>query len=596
MTAQPSTRRSARSSRVSQGVRAIVDDLARRSQRGRLDRLTGDGVVGVVLAWLAGAPLAWAVLIGVTLAPLGDLVDGSIVVGIAPAWVRIIVYLAVAAATVAGVIAATARLASHRPASVVSAVVVLAVCVGAGVCATAGLVARAQTLAALWATGCLVVGGVGAAVVLIATVARRRALHWSPTAAASIVLAAPWVLLACGTSGLMDDAQVDPVWITVSSIVVSAACVAAFYGFSTAGSSRVAAMRAGTARVRGLGTATAVAVAAIALIVVRFTIAQALFDGNTVSGDAALWSLRSPESWPLAAAIAGLVVWLAFRSEASPLRPDGLGWAIGALTAGGAYAFVAAGALAVLFLGEVAFGWDVTAAAQFVSCGPFDCVPVAGVLGAVAIAPMLFIARYRGTVGFAVALVGVPFVLAGTAAPLLVEATPSIPTFWATPSEVVLAIVLACAVIIVAQWFGRLRSFPVAVLIRLLVYPLVVLHAALLVPAVIGAGFAKPLAMGVILLSFVLLLPPVSADRRRQTAVVAGASVAALSAAIALLTPAHSEEWTALAQTSALLLLSIPVTVALVVRTRADAGDDDVPRRHPPERQRYSGSKDPAAP
>lgn len=581
-------------SRLAQRLIRARDDVARRAQRARLDRVDGDGAFGIVVAWIAAAPIAWAIFIGVALPPLDSFGATSIVVGMAPAWIRIIIYLGAGAMVVAGTIASLARLGSRRVAGAAPAALVLILSVAAGGLAVVGLVARGQSAGAYWSAGCLAAGVVLASLVIVVAVVGRPVRNGISRAAASILLAAPFLFLAFGTSGPMEDPYVDPFWVTLSSILVSAVCVSAFYGFSTAGASRASRVRAHAARFRGLPAATVVAAGVVALLLLRFTVARTVFDDDGALGDAALWSLRSPESWPLAAAVGGLIVWLAFRSESAPLRESGLGWAVGALTAGGSYAFVATGILSVLFLGNVAFGWQIGGAAEFVSCGPYDCVATAGVLGVVAITPLLFLPRFRGTVGFAVALVGVPFVLAGTIAPLLIAAVPSLPTFWATPTEVVLAIVLACVVIVICQWCGRLTSLPVVVLIRLLVYPVVVVHAALLVPAVLGTGLAKPIAMGLVVLSVVLLLPPVSSDRRRQTAVVATASAAALFAALGLLTPARSEGWTALAQMSALLMLSIPVTVALVVRTRPRESAASGGR--PDQRQRYSVSGRPTRP
>lgn len=547
---------------VGSRLRRLAADVGGRLQRGRLDRLQPGASLVIAAALLCVLGLAVVSSVAPVPPALGSLGETRPVVADAPPWLRASVYVALGLATAVAVLSTTPVVASRRAAAGalrVALVTITALCASA--IAALGAVARGDpvvaTLAACAAT-------IGIVVALVSRTRKTSASGWMH-AAGALLSGSGWWLLAATTSGeVVPD---DPVWVTATMIVLDVAVVVAFWAFSRLGGGRVALVRRRMHLAHTLPGVTVLAAFVVALAALRLTVLSTMLDDDRTSGDAALWSLRSPESWPHAAVVALLIVWFALRTHQRPVTDRGLRPILAILTAAFALAAALSILLAISYLLAAAFGLPLVDVAPLLTCGPVDCLVGIRVLAVLSLTAFLTIPAFHGTSASAVALVSVVFLLPGTLSPVIDAAWPGAPALWSTPVEVVLAIVVLCVVLIAARWLGAARAVPLDAVARLLVYPLLVVHAVDLVPAVLGEGFAAVVASLAILLSLLLLLPPVSTDRSRQTRVLAVAAGLALFASISLVMPARSEEWSALAQVTAVLLLAIPVTTSLVMRT-----------------------------
>jgi hypothetical protein len=519
-------------------------DLSLRIQRSRVDRLIPGARPAIVAAWLACLVLAWVVTLPFIAVP-----DAGSAVG----WVRAVVYVSIAGLTVVATVVAIA--ASSRTAGFPVATLALPVAIVVGnACPLIALGAAGSSITAGLAAGCTVAAATLATVMIVR---RRPGAGWSALGA-GIVGSVPW-LLAAGLSASQPDDEAAALWLVVVTVGVEAATLATFYGFATAARSRVDRTGPVLAAAMSLQWVTVVVGAAALVIVARLTVVRAVFEDEY-----AFWAMRTWWSWPLSAVLGAGIAIMAIRSEHAPLEDRGFGELLGILVVGFAYPSIL---MTVWIVGEFiddTVGWP-----QADLSSAVDAIPYVWAITSAATAVFLLHPRWRGTTARAVAAISVPYLLAGTLASEVDRLWPGGPAWWASPPPIVVSILLIVIVITVGQWRGRWTSVPRAALVRLAVFPVVVLQAVDLLPAFIDGHLQSIVAVLLLAAVIFLLLPPVASDRVRHTAVVGSATMGVLFALIGTVLSATSPDRNRVTLVLAMLMLSVPVMTALVLRSRS---------------------------
>ncbi len=521
--------------------------IVARSQRARPGRIPPGSRLIVVAAWVACFALAWVATLPFN--PIGA--------GQTPAaWLRVLLYAGIAVLTAVGVVAAvadSARSGTRFP----WAVIWLPIAIGASSSApivvffagSAAWVGAAAALAAL----------IGTATAVVET-ARRRFDRGPLILVASLLCSVPW-LAAAVTTAPESEGSAAPLWAVVSTLGVEVATLAAFYGFATAARSRVDTSRPVLGASADRRWVTVAVIAAAAVIVFRLTVGKDLFPDPYD-----LWSLRTPASWPMTAILAATIVFITLRSERRPLDDRGFGTLIGILVVAFAYPSIIQASGAVGSLLETLFGTTPPILDGWIECGPFNCFSFVWFAAAASLTVFLVVPTWRGTTARAAAIVSVPYLLAGTAAPTIDVLLPGGPAWWASPAPIALAVIVIVGVITAGQSFGVWRSIPRTALVRLAVYPVIVLHAVDLLPAFLDGPVQVFVAVGLLAAVILLFLPPVAADPVRHTAVVSGATFAVLFALSGTMLATIAPERQSVTITLATLMLSVPVMTALVLR------------------------------
>ncbi|MEU1973559.1 hypothetical protein ABZ477_18025 [Microbacterium sp. NPDC019599] len=528
--------------------------LLLRSRRARPGRIPPAPRIAVIAAWCACAAMAWAATL-----PF----DPVAADGTPAAWVRILLYSGIAILTAVGVlstVAASARSDGRFPWGAVWLPV--AVAASSALPIVVGLAAEVPWFVAT-SLACALAG---AAVATVMT-ARRRFGRGVLVAAASVLCAVPWLIAAIGTAG-ETEAGAEPLWKVVAALGVEVATLAAFYGFATAARGRVDGSRRVLAAGVSLRWVTVAVAVAGAVIVLRLTAAKSLF-----ADPYDLWALRTPASWPMTLILAAAIVSLTLRSERRPLVDRGFGALIGILVVGFAYPSLIQAADSATSMIETLFGVPAPILDGWVECGPFNCFSFVWFGTAAALVIFLVVPRWRGTTARAAAIVSVPYLLAGTAAPTIDVLWPGGPAWWASPAPIALAILLIVAGIVAAQWCGLLLDIPRRALVRLAVYPVVVLHAVDLLPAFLTGPVQVFVAIALLAAVLLLFLPPVAADRVRHTAVVSGATFSVLFALAGTMLSTVAPGRESLTVSLATLMLAVPVMTALVLRAGRESPD-----------------------
>lgn len=523
-------------------------ELAKRVRRARPDRVVPGAVPVVAAVWVSGAVLAWTALL--PFAPI----DGS---GLPADWVRVVLYSGIAVLTATGVLAAIA--ASARSAGFPWSAMALAAAVAVGTALPLlAFIGGPPWAAVLSGASALA----GTALAVAACLRHLIGRGWLASGAA-LLCAVPWLLSAVVTSG-QAASEAEGLWRMVGFIGVEVFSLAAFYGFATAARKRADASR--RVLVAGVSRSWLAAAlgAALLVMILRLTVAHDLF-----SDPYGLWSLRTPASWPMSALLAGLIVYLTLRSERRPLQDRGFTGLLAVLVIGFAYPSLVMVAATLSATFDDLFAWPSPDFDALVECGPIACLSVVWFAVSATLVVFIVLPRWRRTTGRAAALVATPYLLAGTAAPSIDALWPGGPAWWASPAPIALVLVIIAIVIAAGQWFGRWETVSRTALVRIAVYPVVVLHAVDLLPAFVD-GRAQT-AVAVILLMSVLLLflPPVASDPVRQTAVLTGASVSVLFGLLGTIIATVQPERGPATAAIATLMLSVPVFTVLLLRVEA---------------------------
>lgn len=303
------------------------------------------------------------------------------------------------------------------------------------------------------------------------------------------------------------------------------------------------------------------AAVALAVVVVRMGPLSRLF-GEL---DANLWGIGPWQSWPHAALVGVLVVWLVARSGRRPLRPRGHLLAIGTLAVVAGWSLVSF-LLAYLLLTFVTDDGD-AAAAITASIIPPGNIPGLALLPILLLVPVLvpYFRRSTGRVGAIVGLaVALPLQLWLVAS---IDLELRIPRFTASPSQIAFAIlVLVLAIAIV----GAVRRRDVVdrhLLLRLALVPVLTLHAGQLLPGVWKDDLEQALVVVLSLAGLLLLgIPRTGTKEGNARAIVIpfAAQVAVLGSVIVARTMgALTDDETT---TISVLYLTIPLSAVLCCR------------------------------
>ena len=419
-----------------------------------------------------------------------------------------------------------------------------------------------ESLPALWLLGlrdvllAIVTWITAVAIVAVAIGVRRTRAQGSSRAIVVTVVAVasaiPWVIAAARTS--IESAEL--LWIPLSAIAGFLAFVAAYYAIVAASQSRASAIgttfRSPTAKVTGI------ALGVVALGYASLMTWAQLFD----SGSQAHWKVRDWTSIPAVLLVAGLIVWFWFRSERRPFRPTG--WRVVVL---GIIAFSTAtvsllAVLGIALLLNGAFGSAIDVPLWLV-----DVFEPASSIGVVLLLlPFIVLPHFARSAGRAVAVVSLAYLAPGLSSLYAVALVPDVPTYWAAPASVVLALWLAAAALFVLKVVGRLEAISWAGILRLTIVPFVAINAVVALPDVIETGFAPLLLLLGVVAAFAFFMPPVAASRWRHSVVVLGASAAGLFAVVIAILSLSSSGLLEGTATSALLYLAVPMIAALCVR------------------------------
>jgi hypothetical protein len=501
--------------------------------------------------WISGAVVGWTATL-----PFQP-VDGS---GVPATWVRIVLYTGIAVLTAVGVVAAVST--SARTSGFPWSAVAISVAVAAGACLPLIALARDQP----WvATICGAAALAGVVIAVVSCARRAIGLGWLALGAGA-VCAAPWLVSAILTS-TQSGVEAANLWRLVGFIGVEVFSLAAFYGFSTAARRRAdVSRRVLAARVSRVWLAAAVG-GALLVMILRFTVAGGLF-----ADPYGLWSPRTPAAWPMSALLAGLIAYMALRSERRPLQDRGFGGLLGVLVVGFAYP---SAVMALAVVGETLsqlVGVPSPDYTGLIECGRFSCVSLVWSAVAASLVVFIVLPRWRRTTARAAAIVATPYLVAGTAAPTIDELWPGGPAWWASPAPIVLVLVIIACAVAIGQWFGIWEEVSRSALLRLAVFPVVVLHAIDLLPAFIDGRAQTVVAILLLVAVMLLLLPPVASDPVRQTAALTGAAVSVLFGLLGTVLVTMQPERGPATAALATLMLSVPVITVLVLRV--ERGED----------------------
>jgi hypothetical protein len=486
-----------------------------------------------------------------------------------PGWLWLLVVATVAAFTAAAVTAAgylNRRLTDTRPVLISAAAAVILTTLPAGAALTAG----ARTAAAGWLVGTVLLAGL----LLVTVRLRTRNPHRILTAVLPLAAAAPWA----ATATMLDDPMfvdfLSGQLLLLAATLVSVGALAA--AARTAEKRHTHARRLLPPHRATVRTVALVLVAVAVATIARFTIAQNLFGDDM----AALWTLRSPTSWPHAVLIAALIVVLVERSHRHPLHPAGQATVTWAYVAGSASLWLlaqvdAAGmAIRTATTGRVAEPW-----------GLLDIAYEVGLIVVIATGWFLLSGRWANSAGRAMAAVGVAYLVPPLVGIIVEDRTDTqVPAVWATPAQVVVALIaLVAAHLVIGLVTGRSWLQPRAA-VRLLVVPALTVQGAALVPEVVQNRAGAILVVLAVTAGLLWSLPPVAADPTRHARVVLTASATAVMALTCYLLVSTGTMPATDVSVWAVLWLALPVSTALACDVRHQASPSRTPRITPPVR------------
>jgi hypothetical protein len=192
----------------------------------------------------------------------------------------------------------------------------------------------------------------------------------------------------------------------------------------------------------------------------------------------------------------------------------------------------------------------------------------------IAIAATLEVVRRRHlTAGTALLLLFVLWALPSTVGRLAIEARTDVPTFWATPVQVDVALT-ALGVLVLLSPLGRRVSTRAQ--LRVLLIPALLIYSAVFLSEEWESWLAKPLLLAAIVWVLVARAPDVVADPRRQTWMLCtflGAQLATLVVYyLAFMYPGF-DEYTSSSALYSWLWFAVPLSAILTARMTAYAPD-----------------------
>ena len=517
--------------------------------------------------WVSSAAVAWVLLLPGVSGALATSPAGFV----RPPWLDAVFYGA--SSVLAGVAVAVAlidqarRPPRRRPRR--NRWVGAAFIVGIGVFPVVGLLADRAFGWALAALTALMAALGGWFAFSARSALERRVTTWrmvTVCAAAS----APWFVAAAFRVTVGASSTDEFLDLGVVALAVSFAAFGSFYGVARAAETRHRRSRRWFRGDLTLLPAVVVVLAATALITARLTFAREIFGAD----DAAIWVLRAFPSWPHAIIVAALIAWLAVRSSLRPLADRGQRLVTVILVVAGTLDFILFAIYVVGVILQYAAGVPARLQGGFELVTPFVRIAVV-----ILVAGIVSLPRFRGTAGRAMGAIAVVYLLPALVGIAAEQSGLKLPAVWAESVQVVIALTVIGGGLLV---YVRLRpdsGVTYAVVARLVIIPLLAVHASVLIPEVLANAFARPILVGGVIAALVLFMPPVAADRLRHARTVLFASAAQLLVLLVYTFSLASELRGSLISTYGVLWLAIPIGGALCLRVTARGANGTAPER-----------------
>ncbi|QCR20304.1 hypothetical protein C1N71_13355 [Agrococcus sp. SGAir0287] len=424
---------------------------------------------------------------------------------------------------------------------------------------TLNMVVSGPGQAPQWIAGIGASGLVAAVLAVLAVLLPRPRVHLAVGAATALVVQwglVTWVGAIEPTQWVFLRAWIDLAFPTLIVVAFAAILAVAFYAQQVHERADLIGRRILVASWAPVLAASL----ALVVVLVRMGPLSNLF-GDL---DANLWGWASWHSWPHAIVVGGLVVWLVARSGRMPLRPRGHVLTILVLAAMAGMAFLSFAATAIV---------GALGGSEQLSDAVLDVTLVYGNLLGLACTVLLLVPllvpRFRrstGRLGAIVAIVvAVPLQLWLILRNDLLMVT--LPRFAASPSQIVLVIVVA--VLALAIWGAARRRDVVDrhLLLRLAIVPLATAHAGQLLPGVWKDDLEQALIVVLSLLGLLFLGAPRTGTKEGDAIAVVwpfATQVLVLGSVIVARTMGQlmDDETTSIA----VLYLTIPVAAVLCCR------------------------------
>ncbi|GAA2223827.1 hypothetical protein N1031_00790 [Herbiconiux moechotypicola] len=532
--------------------------VARRPLRVRLDGLPRSLCAVVVVLWLAWIAAAVVLLVPGAVEPFAPETLGGAAVptdddSFLVVWTVLLATSALSSGAATVLLQLRAGADAGRDHERVRRTVVAAlVALGTALVPAFFLVGAGSLLAVgvtLWlgfaATGLALAGGLSGRIPLIVSAGAAAACAWLPLGLDALVSVVPLSMVS--SYAILGSAAVA----VTGFVTIAGVASAAESANATAGSVE-------RRRVRTLPTALVLA-GVLVVLVLRYTVLNEVFG----EAESELWSLRTWWSWPHAAVIAALVVVAALRSASAPFSSLGQRTVTVLVS-------ISAGLsnLVLVVLSVVLF------AVLFVTGTVSDPSGYLGLVHLVSLAVLLMVLvivfrrRYRRSTGRVGAVVALVYLVPFVGSLVLGLRDRGVPVFWASPTQVVVLLVLT-ATALFAVSLGRRRPVDHGMILRLAVIPVAAVHAGELIPAVWDDALSRPVVIVLSLAAFLLLSPPRHPDAR----VTARRLVASSALQVAILgtfaTSVVLDYDAQLFTVVAVIWLAVPVSAMLVCRATA---------------------------
>jgi hypothetical protein len=492
----------------------IGASLAARVRRLRPDRVRGGYRAVLIAVWVLIAIVAMVLLfmdpdaVGTEAATLEDPVDRFF----APLWLRMLLMVAIALLAVGACVLAALRAdldGRWTRRGEIRFEVVLAV--------SAGFPAFALAAEQQFVLACVAaIAFAGVETVAHLHAVTRRGSASIPMVAGAVLV--PWlVLIAAQPSGAV--ASEGWTWASLFWFAATFAVFGAYYGIVRA--SEVRTRRLTFTRRRDLRPAVAwtCIVVVAALVVMKLTVARGVFS----EGDAQLWApwQKAPMSWALALLVAFLITVGAVRSSRKPLRRRGDRLVAGVIAATGVIE-LALSWLAIVVGMVVA----IVSGALYLPDGFVEWYQFVQLALLIAVALLVCLPVFHRTAARSVAWASTLYLI-----PVLVlmVSIASAPRWFSVATSVQVSLLLLVVAVGLALWNVIRPNTQVGwrVIARLAIVPFIVVHAGLLLPAILTWSARYVLIAGA-LVSLLFFLPKVAADPRRRALDLIGASSAVL--------------------------------------------------------------------
>jgi hypothetical protein len=339
-----------------------------------------------------------------------------------------------------------------------------------------------------------------------------------------------------------------------------------FYGFVRAGEWRSRKVSFLERTGSGQGILSALLAGVVAVYAVRFTVASDWFGES----DAFLWSPwgKGATSWVQAAVVATVLAVVALLSTRRPLVPRTPGLV--------ALAFASIAGIELLISLVVVVRGLILAAFTGQASFPSDFVDYSRSIQIVllcSLAVTVALPPFRATAARWVTVVSLLYLLPALTVIAAIQEFGADPPRWlsvATSVQVGLALLVVAAVLWVARFFLPPDTIPAGLIFRLAVVPVVVLHAAVLLPEVLR-GVDDVLIVATVVASILFFMPKRSPDSPTWPLAFLGASTAQVLVLVVFVFASSSLFKNETFATAALLWLFVTVTAGLAFQLRRRA-------------------------